>query len=224
MRKTGRRPKLQPSSGALYPLCTAISTSMASLSAQGAQTRSNVSCLTTGLAWSPEFAYVVGLIASDGNLQANANEVRLASTDRQIIDLYCWCLGLRPDDIDAHGWGNLSVRPSTFGSIRQPPYKEQYHIIFSDYVYRARLEQIGLTPQQEPHTGTAASPRSILPRFPPRRVRRRRLLERRSTPKTQRPLGDLHLRQPGIPRMASGGHQTTRRHQQRTHLSNRPPV
>ena len=98
--------------------------------------------------WSPEFAYAVGLVASDGNLQANVNEVRLASTDRQIIDLYCHCLGIRPHDIDASEWGNRSATPVHVRVERRPPYKEQYHIIFSDYVYRRRLEQIGLTPDK----------------------------------------------------------------------------
>jgi len=100
------------------------------------------------LTWSPEFAYVVGLIASDGNLQAKTNEVRLASTDRQIIDLYCRCLGLRPDDVVAHDWGDPSATSVHMRVEHRPPYKKQYHIIFSDYVFRELLEKTGLTPNK----------------------------------------------------------------------------
>ncbi|MFN8440697.1 MAG: hypothetical protein U0175_08015 [Caldilineaceae bacterium] len=37
------------------------------------------------LLWSSEFAYAVGLIASDGNLQSNSNEVRLASLIAKLL-------------------------------------------------------------------------------------------------------------------------------------------
>ncbi len=100
------------------------------------------------LEWSPEFAYVVGLIASDGSLQANVNEVRLASTDRELTDSYCRCLGLRPDDVPEDQWPEAGAQSVHVRIEHRPPYKKQYHIIFSDFAYRARLEQIGLTPSK----------------------------------------------------------------------------
>lgn len=110
------------------------------------------------LQWSPQFAYVVGLIASDGNLQTNSNEVRIASTDREIADMYCAALGLRPHDIPTTAWPDPNAVEVYMRIERKPPYKEQYHVIFSDYVYRARLEEIGLTPNKSKTLGPLAIP------------------------------------------------------------------
>lgn len=110
------------------------------------------------LQWSPEFAYIVGLIASDGNLQLDSNEVRITSTDREIADLYCAALGLRPHDILPVNWGNPNAVEVYLRIERRPPYKEQYHIIFSDHVYRARLEAIGLTPNKSKTLAPLAIP------------------------------------------------------------------
>ena len=100
------------------------------------------------LQWSPEFAYIVGLIASDGNLDKNSNEVKLASTDREITDLYCRCLGLRPHDTSAETWNDYTATEVYVRLEQRAHYKLQYHIVFSDYIYRARLEAIGLTPNK----------------------------------------------------------------------------
>ena len=110
------------------------------------------------LQWSPEFAYVVGLIASDGNLQSKTNEVRITSTDRQITDFYCAALGLRPHDIPVTDWSNPNAVEVYLRIERRPPYKEQYHVVFSDHVYRARLETIGLTPNKSNTIGPLQIP------------------------------------------------------------------
>ena len=63
---------------------------------------------TEKLEWSPDFAYAVGLITSDGNLRSGtgANEVKFYSTDRELTDHYCRALGLRPDYKSVEEWGN----------------------------------------------------------------------------------------------------------------------
>lgn len=100
------------------------------------------------LVWSSEFAYVVGLIASDGNLQAGCNEIRMVSTDRQLVNLYCQCLGLRPSDVSEEGWPDQEAASIPLLQSHRPPYKRQYAVIFSDHRYRARLEEIGLIPNK----------------------------------------------------------------------------
>jgi len=110
------------------------------------------------LAWSPAFAYIVGLIASDGNLQSNSNEVRLASTDRELVEYYCRGLELRPHDISATAWGDPNAVEVHMRLENRPPYKIQYHIIFSDHIYRARLEAIGLTPNKSNTLGPLQIP------------------------------------------------------------------
>jgi hypothetical protein len=117
------------------------------------------------LAWSPIFAYIVGLIASDGNLQQNSNEVRLASTDRELIEFYCRGLGLRPHDVPAEAWGDSNAVGVHVRTEQRAHYKKQYHIIFSDYVYRARLEAIGLTPSKSNTIGPLRVPDEYLQDF-----------------------------------------------------------
>lgn len=110
------------------------------------------------LVWSPIFAYIVGLIASDGNLQSNNNEVRLTSTDREIVEYYCQGLGLRPHDVSTIAWGDPNAVEVHMRVENRPPYKIQYHIIFSDHIYRARLEAIGLTPNKSNTLGPLQIP------------------------------------------------------------------
>lgn len=110
------------------------------------------------LAWSPAFAYIVGLIASDGNLQSNSNEVRMTSTDREIVEYYCRGLGLRPHDVSAITWNEPNAIEVHMRLENRPPYKIQYHIIFSDHIYRARLEAIGLTPNKSNTLGPLQIP------------------------------------------------------------------
>jgi hypothetical protein len=43
---------------------------------------------------SPELGYVVGLIASDGNLQKHNNCMQLVSTEREIVDICAALLGI----------------------------------------------------------------------------------------------------------------------------------
>lgn len=105
------------------------------------------------LEWSPDFAYVVGLITADGNLRQGGNEVKLYSTDHELIENYCWALGLRPDDIEPDLWNDPNAMPIHViqeGRYQRQNarYKFQYGVVFSDYAYRARLEEIGLTPNK----------------------------------------------------------------------------
>nr|MBA3532667.1 hypothetical protein [Ardenticatenales bacterium] len=79
------------------------------------------------LEWSPEFAYVIGLLASDGNLRRDANEVKFYSTDRELADSYCRLLGLRPDDISPDEWGVPdAVQVHVYHDTRLEQYKHQY--------------------------------------------------------------------------------------------------
>ncbi len=110
------------------------------------------------LEWSPTFAYIVGLIASDGSLQNNVNEVRFVSTDRELVEYYCSCLGLRPHDTDPVQWGALNATEVYVRIEQKAHYKRQYHLVFSDHIYRARLEAIGLTPSKSNTLGALKIP------------------------------------------------------------------
>jgi hypothetical protein len=82
----------------------------------------------------------------------------MVSTDRQIIDLYCWCLGLRPSDIPEEEWSAQNAVTIPLLQSHRPPHKRQYSIIFSDQAYRTRLEEIGLIPAKSNTLGSLQVP------------------------------------------------------------------
>lgn len=80
--------------------------------------------------WTPELAYVVGLVTTDGNLAKGRNTVSFPSTDRELIEIYQQCLGVSLHVTTGHRPGRLP-----------------YHCVWlSDPAYRAFLEEVGLTP------------------------------------------------------------------------------
>lgn len=80
--------------------------------------------------WSPELAYVVGMVATDGNLKRGSNGVKFFSTDYQWIKTYQTLLR-----IDT----SVYERPLESG-------KTLYTVELNDPDYRAFLEGVGLTP------------------------------------------------------------------------------
>lgn len=111
------------------------------------------------LDWSPGFAYLVGLIASDGSLKRDGSEVKFTSTDRELCDSYCRLLGLRPDDVPPEAWPDPRAE-AVHLLYTEKPYdnKSIYRIAFSDPTFRARLEGIGLTPNKSNTIGPLAIP------------------------------------------------------------------
>lgn len=93
--------------------------------------------------WSAELAYVVGLIATDGNLNSGRVQVEFISTDRELIALYCSALQL--DAI------HVSI---TEYEGRKPWYK----VRLNDRIFRQFLESVGLTPAKSKTLGVLAIP------------------------------------------------------------------
>lgn len=86
--------------------------------------------------WTPDLAYVVGLITSDGALVKNSQNVSLISTDLELLDLYCGCLRL-----------DSAIEPRLHPK-QSENCKQAYTVKFTDYWYRAFLENVGLTPNK----------------------------------------------------------------------------
>ncbi len=83
---------------------------------------------------SPELAYVVGLVASDGNLPRHNNCMVLNSADRELVDLCGELLELDHPHIIV--WN------------QDPPRKTTYILQVCDFEFRRFLEARGLTPNK----------------------------------------------------------------------------
>jgi len=101
--------------------------------------------------WSPELAYAVGLITSDGNLCKDRYRVEFISTELELIQLYCSALHL-PDDIHV-------------GVTSQESRKSWHRIRLSDRHFYAFLEHVGLTPVKSKTLGPLQIPDEVFPDF-----------------------------------------------------------
>jgi len=86
--------------------------------------------LLTSSVWTPELAYVVGLITTDGNFSRDGRHLAIPSKDRSLLESIRSCLGLT----------NAICKQSTGG----PRYI--YRLQWSDRAFYDWLLGIGLTP------------------------------------------------------------------------------
>jgi hypothetical protein len=94
--------------------------------------------------WTPELAYAVGLIATDGNLPGqNKSDVIFVSADRELHDVYQRC---------------LEVSVPTKESLRQGGRKVIYTTTINSPQLRSLLEGIGLTSAKSKMLGPLAVP------------------------------------------------------------------
>jgi hypothetical protein len=101
------------------------------------------------IAWSPELAWVVGLIATDGNLARNGRSICITSKDRELLETVQRCLGgvggIGPS---SGGWGRDCLR---FQWTSRP--------------FHAWLTSIGLMPAKTLRLGALAIPDRFFPDF-----------------------------------------------------------
>lgn len=84
--------------------------------------------------WSPDFAYAIGLLVSDGNLSSDGRHITFTSKDKELIDLFTKAL-------------NITVRVGM--KSRGGGYKERYYMVqFSDVLFYKFLLGIGLMPNK----------------------------------------------------------------------------
>lgn len=93
-------------------------------------------------AWSPDLAYVVGLIATDGNLSLDGRHLTVSSKDAGLLETVRECLNLR-----------ARVTPYRSGAGR-----EYHHVQWSDVRLYKWLLRIGLTPAKSRSLGPLAVP------------------------------------------------------------------
>jgi len=73
--------------------------------------------------WSPDFAYAIGLLTTDGSLSSDGRHMNLTSKDRGLIEIFKTCLGLK-NKIGRKmrkGWGktlfSVAIRRCVFLSV-----------------------------------------------------------------------------------------------------------
>lgn len=82
--------------------------------------------------WSPNLAYAIGLLTTDGNLSKDGRHITMRSSDRDLLETFRLCLGLQ--DKIAQSFNN--------GFAKKPSYRVQ----FSNVNFYRWLVKIGLFP------------------------------------------------------------------------------
>lgn len=91
------------------------------------------SARTLPLEWSDTMAYVVGLLATDGNLSRDGRHIAFDSGDPDLIATFLTCLG--------HLRAHVRAKRSGFGSVH-------HQVQFSDVRFHRWLAGIGLSPRK----------------------------------------------------------------------------
>jgi hypothetical protein len=94
--------------------------------------------------WSPEFAYAIGLIVSDGNLSPDGRHICFTSKDLELVKIFSKCLGI-----------NRVISKKASGSTST---KKYFRVQFGDVLLYRFLESIGLTPNKSKTIGELKIP------------------------------------------------------------------
>ena len=94
--------------------------------------------------WSPELAYITGLMASDGNLSNDGRHMVFVSKDVQLIRTFKKCLGIKT---------KVSLKKSGFA-----PDKKYYFVQFGDIRLYNFFLSIGITPAKSKTIGVLKIP------------------------------------------------------------------
>ena len=81
--------------------------------------------------WSGNMTYIVGLLATDGNLSGDGRHINFTSKDIQLIKTFRKCLGIK---------NKIGLKSSGFSE------KKYFRIQFSDVILYRWFLEIGLTP------------------------------------------------------------------------------
>ena len=93
--------------------------------------------------WSPELAYVVGLLVTDGSLSIDGRHIDFTSKDVQLLKTFKKCLELK---------NKIGFKSSGFSKKKYP------HVQFGDIILYKWLLKIGLTPHKSKTIGKLKIP------------------------------------------------------------------
>ncbi|MEK7662264.1 MAG: hypothetical protein AAB355_02085 [Patescibacteria group bacterium] len=94
--------------------------------------------------WSPNFAYAIGLLVTDGNLSPTGRHINLTSKDKEQIKNFMFCLGIK----------NKIGRKSRGRSLE----KKYYVVQFGDVLFCRYLLKIGITQNKSKTLGEIKIP------------------------------------------------------------------
>ena len=94
--------------------------------------------------WSPEFAYAIGLLVTDGCVYSNYKTVNLTSKDEEQIENFKRCLGV----------DNRAIMKG--GSFSEG--KQYFHLQIGDVQFCTFLDTIGITPHKTKTIGVVDIP------------------------------------------------------------------
>ncbi|PIZ81282.1 MAG: hypothetical protein COY02_02875, partial [Parcubacteria group bacterium CG_4_10_14_0_2_um_filter_41_6] len=89
--------------------------------------------------WSPDFAYAIGLLATDGNLSKDGRHINMTSKDEEMISVFKKCLSIQ----------NKTGRKCRGGSKE----KKYFQVQFGDKNFYNFLMSLGLTPAKSKTLG-----------------------------------------------------------------------
>lgn len=84
--------------------------------------------------WSPEFAYAIGLLTTDGNLSPDMRHIHFTSKDRELVELLKKCLGIK---------NSIGKKARGLGEE-----KKYFVIQFGDVLFYRFLVDVGLSPNK----------------------------------------------------------------------------
>ena len=94
--------------------------------------------------WSPDFAYAIGLLATDGNLSKDGRHINMTSKDEEMISVFKKCLSIQ----------NKTGRKCRGGSKE----KKYFQVQFGDKNFYNFLMSLGLTPAKSKTLGPLKIP------------------------------------------------------------------
>jgi intein/homing endonuclease len=101
--------------------------------------------------WTPNFAYAIGLITSDGNLSKEKGRISIKSADKELINNFKFALGLR----------NKNTKSARGGEKT----KKYFNVYFRDINFYRFLNEIGLTPAKSKTIKQVMVPEKIFADF-----------------------------------------------------------
>lgn len=98
----------------------------------------------TSTQWSPDLAYAVGLLATDGGLSIDGRHIDFTSKDLDLVETLRKCLGLQV---------RIAEKSSGIASNNKC-----YHVQFGDVLFYRWLMSIGITPRKSKTIGSLKIP------------------------------------------------------------------